>query len=195
MSWWILLLGLIVVGVGVLWSTSLPPSVSVDLPDPPKADTVPVLQPTVERIMGLWSAPESHFWSDNLRVAPPSATREESVPHGPVVAAQAGWTRPYLGSTREASVWTELRRQLVVATGVSNPLDKSFATSGVVERFLNNSLYLLFAPPPVPPPVPEIQGVLDGGNAIAPGGAATLDAGDDGTNAPTILDGGDVNGL
>jgi hypothetical protein len=194
MSWWILLLGLVVVGLGVLWSTRLPPSVAVDLPIPPKADPVPVLQPAVDRLIGLWSAPDSHFWSDNLRVAPPSASREETVPHGPRVAEQAGWTRPYLGSKREASVWTELRRQLVVATGVSNPLDKSFATSGVVERFLNNSLYLLFAPPPAVPPTPEIQGVLDGGDEDG-AGTLGLDAGDDTTEADIILDGGDVNGL
>jgi hypothetical protein len=188
MSWWILLLGLIVVGLGVIWETRLPPSVSVDLPDPPKADPVPV----VERVFGLWSAPESHFWSDNLRVGPPTATREESVPHGPRVAEQAGWTRPYLGSKREASVWTELRRQLIVATGVSNPLDKSFATSGVIERLLSNTLTLLF--PTSTPPTPAIEGTIDGGDADGPG-VTLLDAGDDGTNSNIIFDGGDVNGL
>jgi hypothetical protein len=186
---WLLLLGLVGVAMAALWSTRLPPTVSVDLPNPPKVEPVPV----VERLMGLWTTPETHFWSDNLRVGPPSATREETVPHGPRVAEQAGWTRPYLGSTREASVWTELRRQLVVATGVSNPLDKSFATSGVVEKFLNNSLYLLFAPPPTPEPTPEIEGVLDGGDENDAGGLE-LDAGNQGTEADIILDGGDENG-
>ena len=194
MSWWVLLLGLIVVGLGVVWSTRLPPSVSVDIPDPPKVvdDPIPDAEPVIQRMVGLWAAPESHFWSDNLRVGPPSATREESVPHGPRVAEQAGWTRPYLGSKREASVWTELRRQLVVATGVSNPLDKSFATSGVVERLLSNTLTLLF--PTSTPPTPAIEGTIDGGDADDSGGTL-LDAGDDGTNVNTILDGGDVNGL
>lgn len=190
----LILLGLVGVVFAILWATRLPPTVAVDLPDPPKADPVPVVQPVVERLMGLWATPDSHFWSDNLRVGPPSATRDESVPHGPMVGEQAGWTRPYLGSKREASVWTELRRQLVVATGVANPLDKSFATSGVVERLLNNSLYALFAPPPAPQPTPEIEGILDGGNSNDPG-ATILDAGDNTTNAPNVLDGGDVNGL
>lgn len=186
---WIVLLGVLMVGLGVLWNTRPPPRVSIDLPNPPKVDPV---QPVVEKLAGLWAAPESHFWSDNLRVGPPTATRDESVPHGPMVGEQAGWSRPYLGSKREASVWTQLVRQITLANGVANPLDKSFATSGVVERLLNNTLSLLF-PPPVPP-APEIQGTLDGGDANGPG-AITLDAGDEGTNAPNVLDGGGVDGV
>lgn len=194
MSWWILLLGLVAVGVGVLWSTRLPPSVSVDLPNPPKIDDDPIpdTEPVIERLFGLWSTPESHFWSDNLRVGPPVVARAEHVPHGPRVAEQAGWTRPYLGSTREASVWTQLVRQITVSYGIPNPLDKSFATSGVIERFLGNSLTALF--PQIAPPPPEIEGILDGGddNGAGPIG---LDAGNETTETDTVLDGGDVNGL
>ena len=188
MSWWILLLGLIVVSVGVLWSTRLPPSVAVDLPVPPKADPVPLAQPIVERLIGLWSVPESHFWSDNLRVGPPSATREESVPHGPRVAEQAGWTRPIESERMRSSEWTEFLRRTLIATGILNPLDKSFASSGVVERALCSTVC------PSAPPAPSTETPVFDGGGIAPATILTLDGRGPGNEEAGIYTGGNVYG-
>ena len=189
---WLILLGVFFAAAGIVWNTRLPPSVAVDLPSPPKVKSIPVIpvvEPVIQRLGGLWAAPESHFWSDNLRVAPPVLTRDEYVPHGPEVAAQDGYTRPYLGKTRESSVWTQLLRQVTVAQGILNPGDKSFATGGIVERFLGPSLTLIFPPRVETPPGPAVEGILDGGTP-AGSGPTVLDAGGATTEAPTILTGG-----
>lgn len=186
MSGWILLLGIIFVAVGVISATRLPPSVSVDLPDPPKIASAPIpaVQETVERVFGLWKAPESHFWSDNLRVAPPVVVRDETVPHGPLVAEQGGRTRPIESSTLRSSEWTQFLRRIIVATGVANPLDKSFGTSGVVERELLNAIVV------IPPPGPL---TLDGGEEINLS-QMILDGGDPRSEEQCVYTGGDVAG-
>lgn len=140
------------------------PAEVVSQPPPPKSV-----------LFGLWDAPDSHFWSDNLRVGPPQVTRFEFVPHGPVVAEQAGRTRPYLGSRKEASVWTELLRRFVNSTGVANLLDKSFYSSGYLDRSLSCALCTI-APPRSEEIIydggdqtTESTNILDGGNATTTG--------------------------
>lgn len=183
---WIVLLGVVLATVSALWSTRLPPCVSTDLPDPPKIASAPIppVQETVERVFGLWKAPESHFWSDTLRVRPPMVVRDECVPHGPLVAKQEGRTRPIESSTLRSSEWTQFLRRIIVATGVANPLDKSFATSGVVERDLLNAIVVL------PPPTPV---VLDGGEEINLS-QMILDGGDPLSEEQCVYTGGDVSG-
>lgn len=184
---WIVLLGLIVAGVSALWSTQLPPSVSVDIPNPPTVETAPVppVQQTVERLFGLWKSPDSHFWSDNLRVGPPEIARDETVPHGPLVAEQAGWTRRIESSTMRSSEWTEFIRRIVIATGVLNSRDKSFATSGVVEKELLNAIV------PIPPEEPL---TLDGGFPFNPS-EIILDGRGPGDEEPFVYSGGGVDGI
>lgn len=186
----LVLLGLVGVALAILWVTRLPPTVAVDLPDPPKADPVPIAEPVVERLLGLWATPETHFWSDNLRVGPPSATREETVPHGPRVAEQAGWTRPTESDRMRSSDWTGWLRRTLIGTGVTNPLDKSFATSGVLERTLCGTLCPTV--PNVIPPSPEPD-VLDGGTQDA-SGLLVLDGLGPGNNETNVYTGGDVYG-
>lgn len=185
---WLLLLGLIGMVVAVLWSTRLPPSVAVDLPDPPKADPIPVAQPVVERLLGLWATPDQHFWSDNLRVGPPQVTRDEFVRHGPRVAEQAGWTRPVESNRMRSSDWTGWLRRTLVGTGVANPLDKSFATSGVLERTLCGALC-----PSAPPPSTTEPDILDGGGAD-PASVLTLDGRGPLDEESMVYSGGDVYG-
>ena len=189
---WILLLGLLGLLGWALWSTRLPPSIAIDLPDPPKAaEPVPVAQPVVERLMGLWTTPDSHFWSDNLRVGPPQVARDEHIPHGPRVAEQAGWTRPIESDRMRSSDWTGWLRRTLIGTGVSNPLDKSFATSGVLERALCGTVCPSALPaPPVPPPEPTI---FDGGG-ISPSVLLTLDGLGRNDEEPIVYTGGDVYG-
>lgn len=180
---WIVLLGVLMVGLGVLWNTRPPPRVSVDLPNPPKVDPV---QPIVERVFGLWTAPESHFWSDTLRVGPPKVVRDESVPHGPMVGEQAGWTRPVESDRLRGSDWTAKLRRTLIGTGIANPLDKSFATSGVLERLLCGTMC------PPPPSLPEPP-IFDGADINA-SAVLTLDARGYGNEEPVVYTGGDVYG-
>jgi len=125
----ILLLLLVGIGVG-LWFLLQPAEAAVST-EAPVVET-----PIKSMLFGLWDAPKEHFWSDNLRVGPPQVTRDEYIPHGPRVAEQAGRTRPYLGSRKEASVWTELLRRLANISGVANLLDKSTNGGGSLDRRL-----------------------------------------------------------
>ena len=190
MSGWILLLGLVVVSLGVIWATRLPPSVSVDLPDPPKVadDPIPDAEPIIQRMFGLWASPESHFWSDNLRVGPPVVARDEHVPHGPRVGEQAGWTRPYIGSKMRSSEWTETIRRIVVGSGVANPLDKSFASSGVLERAICG-LFCASTAGQGPSETP----VYDGGGTDNTSNVFIV-GGNQNTESPNIWTGGNQNG-
>lgn len=185
---WILLLGLVGLALWAVWSTRLPPVVTQDLPDPPKApEPVPVAQPVVERLFGLWSAPESHFWSDNLRVGPPRVTRDETVPHGPRVAEQAGRTRPYDGGTQTNSDWVQYIRRILIGSGVINPLDKSFASSGVLERSICSTACK-------PKPLPTVEKpVFDGGDPTS-SAVIILDSQGPTDVQPILYSGGNVNG-
>lgn len=132
---------------------------------------------TKNPLLALWDmSPVVHWWDEEFQVGNPSLVRVETVPHGPMVAAQAGKTRPYLGSKKESSVWTETLRRLAIIAGPLNRLYKG-SENGYLEKRISSAI---------------TAGADGGGTAPFEGCTTYAGGGASGTDPALVLDGGNA---